>query len=174
MLFVVLFLLLVSGAHQEVFSRNLKKVCLAKPRLFEQPRFCKDGLLSFHKKQDTSQDIPKTPTKIIEITIEIAESEQARNQGLMYRHTLESRAGMLFMFPDEALRLFYMKNTIIPLDIIFVNRKKEIVSMQKNATPYSLKILPSEKPAHYAVEVNAGFCEEHGIAVGDTISFKRV
>ena len=113
----------------------------------------------------------KTFGVISAIDIEIANTEEKRMQGLMFRSSMSDSAGMLFTFPSETLQEFWMKNTIISLDIVYVNAKKEIVSIQKYAEPYSERPLPSYKPAMYVVEVNAGFCDSHRIGEGDFIQF---
>ena len=73
--------------------------------------------------------------------------------------------------PQEKPQSFWMLNTYISLDIIFVNSDMEIVAIQANAQPHSTKRLPSLKPARYVVEVVAGFCAGHGIREGDKIQF---
>ena len=94
-------------------------------------------------------------------------------QGLMYRQNLPENAGMLFIFTNEEPRSFWMKNTYISLDIIYINSKKEIVSIQKYTQPRSTYSIPSEKPAMYVLEVNAGFTDKYGIHPGDKIDFSR-
>ena len=79
--------------------------------------------------------------------------------------------GMLFIFKDEQPRSFYMKNTLIPLDIIYLNKDKAVVSIQKNAKPLDESSLPSEQPAMYVLEVNAGLSELWKISNGDYIEF---
>lgn len=91
----------------------------------------------------------------------------------MFREKMEDGQGMLFIFPSEEPEGFYMKNTIIPLDIIFINSKKEIVKIYKNTTPFSEQDLPSLKPAVYVVEVNAGFTDKNNIKEGDFIDWRR-
>jgi uncharacterized membrane protein (UPF0127 family) len=66
-----------------------------------------------------------------------------------------------------------MKNTIMSLDIIFVNENKEIIKIHKNTKPYSEESLPSVKPSIYVVEVIAGFCEKYGVKEGDKIEFTK-
>jgi uncharacterized membrane protein (UPF0127 family) len=78
----------------------------------------------------------------------------------MYRTELKDNQGMLFIFPDEDYRSFYMKNTKIPLDIIYIGKHKKIVSIQKNAQPFNESSLPSEAPAKYVLEVYAGLSEK--------------
>lgn len=108
---------------------------------------------------------------ISKIDIEIAENEAEQSKGLMYRPYMPDSVGMLFVFQDSKPLGFWMKNTQIPLDIIYVDSNRKIVSIQKNAKPYSEENLPSLSPAQYVVEVNAGYVDQHGIAVGDVIQF---
>jgi uncharacterized membrane protein (UPF0127 family) len=79
--------------------------------------------------------------------------------------------GMLFIFDAEERQSFWMKNTHIPLDIIFVNNEKTIVHIAENCEPYSLKPIPSFEYAKYVVEVNGGYARKHGIKVGSEIVF---
>lgn len=92
----------------------------------------------------------------------------------MYRNELLAFSGMLFIFPQETLLSFWMKNTPLPLDIIYINASFTIVHIAENTTPYSTIRIPSKHPARYVLEVNAGFCRQHGIAARDRIEFSRV
>jgi uncharacterized membrane protein (UPF0127 family) len=91
----------------------------------------------------------------------------------MFRENMKEEEGMLFLFPAEEYQSFYMKNTIMPLDIIFVNAKKQIVKIHKNTTPYSEASLPSMKPSIYVVEVIAGFTDKYKIQEGDIIDWRK-
>ncbi|MGH2575768.1 MAG: DUF192 domain-containing protein, partial [Ignavibacteria bacterium] len=115
----------------------------------------------------------KNKNLIIQIDVEIAETDEKRYRGLMYREKIEENQGMLFIFQDEEEQSFYMKNTIISLDIIFINSKKKIVKIHKNAIPLKTNSLPSGKPALYVVEVNAGFTDKYNIKEGDFIDWKK-
>jgi uncharacterized protein len=126
------------------------------------PTFKKEGQLAFVK---SSQE------EIKQIEIEIADTEEERRQGLMYRATMEDTQGMLFVFPTSEPQSFWMKNTLISLDLLFVNEKKEIVTIQKYAQPKSESSIPSYKPAKYVIEVNAGFCDRYQIKEGDNVKF---
>lgn len=126
--------------------------------------FKKEGTLSI-KKAD-SDSIVKT------LDIEIAESDYEIQTGLMYRTQLETNQGMFFMFPDEQMRSFYMKNTKIPLDIIYIAADKTIVSVQKNAQPFNEAALPSEAPAKYVLEIYGGLYEDWQLEVGDVVDFE--
>ncbi len=108
------------------------------------------------------------------INIEIADIKHKRNIGLMNRKYLEKNNGMLFIYDTSYKRFFWMKNTYIPLDIIYVDNKFHVVSIQENTEPLLEKKYPSYKKAMYVVEVNAGFCNMHNIKVGDSISYKRI
>lgn len=109
----------------------------------------------------------------IHVSVEIANTEEKRQFGLMYRRELSELHGMLFLFPHEGEFSFWMKNTPLPLDIIFINAAHTIVSIAQNTTPFSEKPLPSENPAQFVLEVNGGFCQRHDIAVGDRIEFPK-
>ena len=127
--------------------------------------FTKEGELSFLRSA--------TGEQIARIDIEIADTPQQQAQGLMYRSYLPATAGMLFVFDSCRLQVFWMKNTFIPLDIIFIDDAKEIVHIERNAIPQSEALISSQKPMMYAVEVNAGYCDAHGIGEGDRMDFVR-
>ena len=110
---------------------------------------------------------------LTKIDIEIAEDEEARNTGLMYRAKMKEDQGMLFIFPAEKPQSFWMRNTILPLDIIFVNSKMEVVNIRDHAKPFDESSYSSTGPAKYVVEVNAGFADEHGIIPGSKIIWRR-
>lgn len=107
------------------------------------------------------------------VRVEIAENEVSRTQGLMGRQTMAEDQGMLFIFPTEEYRSFWMANTPLPLDIIYVNAAREVVTIQRNTVPYSEESVPSTRPATYVVEVNAGYADRHGIAEGDRVQWSR-
>jgi uncharacterized membrane protein (UPF0127 family) len=131
-----------------------------------EPSFKKEGQLAFIKKNSN-----ETP---ILIAIEIADDEQERTQGLMWRQSMPDSVGMLFIFEEEIPLSFWMANTYIPLDIIFIDNKFNIVTIEYNTIPLSETLIPSRTPARYAVEVNAWFCRQHGIGVGDKIRWNRI
>ena len=103
-------------------------------------------------------------------SVEIAATPQARAKGLMFRRSLEKNTGMLFVYPDEDHRCFYMKNTFIPLDIAFINRDRQIVDIRQ-MQPLDETPVCSREKARYALEVNSGFFDRRGIQVGDMIEF---
>ncbi len=126
--------------------------------------FTKEGELSF---------INSKGELISQLSIEIADDDEQRITGLMFRDKMEENQGMLFIFPYEAPQSFWMKNTILPLDIIFVSAKMEIVKIHKNTIPYSEQSYSSVRPSQYVVEVNAGYTDRYGIKEGDRIIWRR-
>jgi uncharacterized membrane protein (UPF0127 family) len=102
--------------------------------------------------------------------VEIADDDAERQRGLMEREPLADDRGMLFEFPDVAERGFWMRNTPSPLDIIYVDPHGRIVSIAKNAAPYSEAIIPSNGPASGVLELRAGRADEIGAKPGDRIS----
>ena len=107
------------------------------------------------------------------LELEIADDDYQRETGLMYRESMEQDQGMLFIFEEEEERGFYMKNTNIPLDLIFLDSQNKIVSIFKDARPKSLETIPSEVPAQYVLEVNAGLADQWNLSVGDSLILKR-
>ncbi|MEM9820194.1 MAG: DUF192 domain-containing protein [Bacteroidota bacterium] len=128
------------------------------------PTFKKEGNLQFIKADGQ--------TEVAAIDIEVAQSEYERAQGLMHRRYMAQNQGMLFIMDQMETQSFYMRNTHIPLDILYVDDQKKIVSIQKNTVPLSEESLFSTGPALYVVEVNAGYCDQYGIAPGDLIAFE--
>jgi uncharacterized membrane protein (UPF0127 family) len=105
------------------------------------------------------------------LSLEVASTESARAQGLMYRKELARNAGMVFIFPETAQHSFWMKNTPLPLDMIFLDEEKKVVGIIESAVPYSTKSVGVSAPSKYVIEVNAGVADELGIAVGMKVEF---
>lgn len=130
----------------------------------EEPQFKKEGELYFLNQGKQGDTLAR-------ITVEVADNEEERTQGLMHRSQMADSSGMLFIFDNAEPRSFWMKNTKIPLDILYVGDNKEIVMVYKSVMPYSTQSVPSYKDARYVVEVNGGFTTEHNIKEGDHIAF---
>lgn len=111
------------------------------------------------------------PHENVSITAEAADSPLAREKGLMFRGSLPKDSGMIFIFEYPQPLRFWMKNTFIPLDIIFVSENFTIVNIAENAQPCSgyCPLYYSASPAKYAVETNAGFARKNGIKAGDRV-----
>ena len=129
----------------------------------EEVSFTKEGTLQIFKQ--------KTDSLIIDLNIEIAESDYETQTGLMYRKGMEQNQAMLFIFPDVALHSFYMKNTEFALDIIYIDEKLQIASFQENAEPFNQSGLSSQVPIKYVLEVNAGLAEKWLLEIGDRITY---
>lgn len=125
------------------------------------PKFRKDGELLF---LESGSD-----KLLFKIETEIVSTDEERARGLMFRNEMAEDNGMIFLFSQEDTQSFYMRNTLIPLDIIYVNSKMEIVDIYKNTEPLNETSLPSKAPAMYVVEINGGLCEKYGIEEGDLI-----
>ncbi|MER3373357.1 MAG: DUF192 domain-containing protein [Allomuricauda sp.] len=139
----------------------------------ESKREIKTETVAFKKEGDLSILKVGTDSIISNFDIEIADTDYETQTGLMYRSSMEKNQGMLFIFPNEAMHSFYMKNTEFPLDIIYIDGNQKIASFQKNAQPYDESGLTSKVPIKYVLEVNAGLSDEMGLQVGDSISFTR-
>tara|TARA_A100001011_G_scaffold142995_1_gene150983 strand:+ start:1268 stop:1666 length:399 start_codon:yes stop_codon:yes gene_type:complete len=104
----------------------------------------------------------------IPIDIELANTFESRQRGLMNRDALPHDAGMLFAFPDCSQRNFWMRNTYIPLSIAYISEDNEILNIE-NMYPFDERHTPSAGPAKYALEMNQGWFENNGISVGDLV-----
>lgn len=109
----------------------------------------------------------KSGEKKYSVTAEIARTESERAKGLSGRASLSKEDGMLFIFPEEGLEKFWMKDTSFPLDLIYMNKDQKVVDIVTYAVPYDLKLLESKEPFMYVLEVNAGFVKDKNIGVGD-------
>lgn len=139
----------------------------------EKPKKSNDKVVvSFKKEGELTIKKAETDSIIRTLDIEIADNEYETQTGLMYRTKLETNRAMLFIFPNEDFRSFYMKNTKIPLDIIYISKNKTIVSFQKNAQPFDETSMPSDAPAKYVLEINAGLSDEWLLEIGDSIEFE--
>jgi uncharacterized membrane protein (UPF0127 family) len=104
-------------------------------------------------------------------TMEVAKDEAAREIGLMYRKSMQDGHGMIFVFDDQPARAqaFWMRNTLIPLDIIFVGADGRVLNIAKNARPMDETPLPSTGPARAVVEINGGLTDKLHIKPGDKV-----
>jgi uncharacterized protein len=105
------------------------------------------------------------------LSLEIADDHAKRQLGLMYRRGLEAHSGMLFIFPEDSPRSFWMKNTFIELDMAFLDSNYRVVSIIRRAKPLTEKAQESGVSARYVLEVNGGSLEKWGIEKGATLVF---
>jgi uncharacterized protein len=130
-------------------------------------------LLASSCQNQQQESEPMLPTTTMQIgdktfTLEIADTEELRQRGLMYRDSMPADHGMIFVFEEEDHLSFYMRNTRIPLDIIYLDRSGKVVSIHP-MKPHDLTSVRSGKPAQYAIELNRGAAADVGVKVGDVL-----
>ncbi len=133
----------------------------------EEVLFTKEGELTIFRTQDTIMPIRY-------LDIEIADNNYERQTGLMYRKSMQDLQAMLFVFQKAGEKSFYMKNTLIPLDIIYIDADYKIVSVQKNAKPLDQTSLPSKTNAQYVLEINGGLFDQWQLRVRDSIAYRKM
>jgi len=152
---IVLLIVLISSIVIVYF------IFLKKP---SEPQFKKEGEVTF---------ISKFNKQVIrKIEVEVANTYSERMQGMMYRTHMDNDRGMLFIFEEPEHKSFWMKNTILPLDIMFIDSAGVIDTIYRKTTPYSEKSLPSRKRVQFVVEVNGGWSDKNGVKESDLIEFK--
>ncbi|ATA69109.1 DUF192 domain-containing protein [Capnocytophaga cynodegmi] len=127
--------------------------------------------IEFTKEAELS--IFKDGNLLKKIDVEFANTPEETSLGLMYRKGMDETQGMFFIFPEEEMRSFYMKNTQFSLDIIYLDKDKKVVSIAKRAKPYDETSLPSEGPAMYVLEINGGLSDKWGIEKGDIVQINE-
>lgn len=105
----------------------------------------------------------------VSIEIEVADTDDKRMRGLMFRKDLPENRGMLFAFKETRPVLMWMKNTPLPLDMVFLGGNGHISTIQRNTEPYSEAIISSGEPAAFVIELRAGTAKKLGLAVGDRV-----
>ncbi len=111
------------------------------------------------------------------VSLEIADTEPVRERGLMFRERLAPGDGMIFVFPEPGDYPFWMKNTLIPLDMLWLDARSRIVAIAQSVPPCKTDPCPSYPPnavASYVIEVVSGFVRQHGLKVGDTVKLEGV
>jgi uncharacterized membrane protein (UPF0127 family) len=109
-------------------------------------------------------------------TVELAEDDASRSRGLMFRESMPADHGMLFVWPEDAPRAFWMKNTLIPLDILYFDGQRRLVDMHLDVQPCRTERCPSyasARPARYVLELNAGKARELELKLGDRLTIRR-
>lgn len=107
--------------------------------------------------------------KTINVSVELAQTDEERRNGLMNRQSLPKNYGMWFVFPYDVQDPFWMKDTLVPLDMIFVSSDMKIVDIITNAAPEKTDLLTPKSPYRYVLEVNGGFAEANSIHIGDNV-----
>ncbi|PEN06615.1 hypothetical protein CRI93_10080 [Longimonas halophila] len=129
------------------------------------PSFRHDGTLTFLSAEGDS---------LTTIDIEIADTNAARAQGLMYRRSMRYDRGMLFVFDEPGTGGMWMRNTPLPLDMIFVDADEEVINIVERTTPFSEESVAPEAPRKYVIEVRAGFVERHNLDDTARITWRRL
>lgn len=153
--YVLVFMLFLAGCAQKEQNKS------------SQPVPPEGRTVTYTRKVSFLTDLGDT---ISTVRVAVAKTEAQQNEGLMDVRNLPADAGMLFIFKDDQPRSFWMANTPLPLDIIFINSKKVIVRIFRSAQPYSETNLNSGQPAQYVVEVNGGYTVNHNITEGMKVS----
>ena len=105
----------------------------------------------------------------IEVTVEVVATPALRQRGLMFREELPEGTGMLFVFPRSQPLSFWMRNTLIPLDILYIEEGGRIIRIHRETTPFSEEGLPSGGPARFVLEVPGGWTAKVGVREGDRV-----
>jgi uncharacterized membrane protein (UPF0127 family) len=106
------------------------------------------------------------------VMVEVVRTPAEVERGLMFRERLAPDAGMLFVLPDTAVHTFWMKNTLIPLDMIFADEQGVVVGVVENAEPLTTAPRTVGEPSRYVLEVNSGWSAAHGVTRGDRLRFE--
>lgn len=110
------------------------------------------------------------------VNVEVAADDELRAQGLMYRDHLRPGTGMLFLFAEDEEHAFWMKNTVIPLDMVWIDANQRVVAVKYNVPPCKVENCPSYPPgvlSRYVLEVAGGVAQQHGIKAGDQLRFEQ-
>lgn len=112
--------------------------------------------------------------KELVVRVEVADTPGERSLGLQYRNELEEGQGMLFLFPSEEIQSFWMKNTPISLDMVFINSQRKVVGIIHEAVPLSTAPRSIATPSRFVLEIKGGLSRQSGIEVGDTVRFEGI
>jgi len=110
----------------------------------------------------------------VRVQVELARTSQERAQGLMFREHLDADAGMLFLYEGESVHRFWMRNTLIPLDMIFISADLRVAGVVEDAEPQTDTLRQVDKPSQFVLEVNGGFAAAHGITAGTPVEFRNI
>ena len=118
---------------------------------------------------DLSRAVLHTKNGEHPVMVELALTPKDREVGLMNRSEMPADQGMLFRFDETRNVAMWMKNTLIPLDMLFIDDAGKVVTIKTNAQPLSLDVIPSGQPVRYVLELNGGAAARYGVAIGDRL-----
>ena len=116
----------------------------------------------------------ETPQGEVTVDVEIVATSAKIQKGLIYRRHLPIDGGMLFLMPEERVQTFWMRNTLIPLDMIFITKDMTIAGIVENAQPLTEELRSVDKPSIYVLEVNGGWTAKQGVIAGAKVRFENV
>jgi len=108
------------------------------------------------------------------VRVEVARTDDERHLGLMYRQSLEGGRGMIFLWDHPEPMKFWMKNTYIPLDMVFINADKHVIFIEENAEPLTLQTRGPDEDSQFVLEVPGGWARAHGVERGTSVRFKDI
>ncbi len=133
------------------------------------------------KAEGTTSDLRPAATVVlpaggrtVTFRVEVARTPDEHQRGLMYRQHLDADAGMLFLSRQDQVQVFWMKNTLIPLDMLFIDRERKIVGIVENAEPQTLTSRKVDQPSRYVLEIRGGLAAQLGIKPGGVVEFHDV
>lgn len=143
------------------------------------------------KREDSAEPMPPPPSKPaapytgakvfvqspkgeLEVKVEVVATEAKIQKGLMYREHLPPDAGMLFLMGEDKEHPFWMRNTLIPLDMLFISGDMKVAGIVENAQPLTETLRTIGKPSLYVLEVNGGWSKQHGVTAGALVRFENV
>ena len=150
-----------SGSAPPPVQTETKQPARPRPQGSPQPELPK-GVVEFERAA------PRAP---LSVQVEVASTDEQRQMGRMFREELGEFEGMLFIFPDERHNSFWMRNTLLPLDMFFIDSKWTVVGVVENAEPLTESPRQVDGRSQYVLEVNAGFAKRHGFGAGAKLRF---
>ncbi len=121
----------------------------------------------------TGKFIDDSGAVLLDLNLEVVATPAARAKGLMFRNSLRENQGMLFVFPKETPHSFWMKNTQIPLDMVFISKEMKVVEVIENATPFSEEPRGGSAPSLYVIEIQGGLARARGIGMNSSVILER-
>ena len=156
-------------------KNHIKKLAINPFLMLSVLLFVPLSFTSFASDLNKSQIIVMTVEGHFEhFNVECAISNSEKTKGLMFRKELDKDEGMLFIWNEDALRHFWMKNTLMDLDILFINSEYKIIKIEERAQSGSTRIISSKFPVKYVLEINAGQSQIRNITSGATLGLKKL